>query len=461
MTRSLSVRLTALFTACACGLFLVAGVVLYRVLEGGLMQEQRDELTLRGAWVESLVARTQSESQWRLWLTPRLNEAAASQTEIQVWLISDDPRFNYGSAPPEIAALARAGGFGKWQPPGQAHRMLTWAHTLAADGDRPAVHLLLAQDRQRYRQTLADFRLALLTMGSGALLLVALLGYGVARWGLRPLRKLSRQAQALDPAHQSQRLALSPMPAELDDLTCSFNGALARLEAAYQQLEAFNADVAHELRTPLTNMIGQTQVMLTRRRSAPELEEALQSNLEDMERLKGIVNDMLFLARADQGATAARQADVALAAEVAKVAEFLEPLFDEAQVRLSIHGDAPCSVEVALLRRALSNLLRNAIQHSAPGDEVQVLIERSPGAVTLAVSNPGPPLDPAHLPHLFDRFYRVDSARQNPADGLLGGSHHGLGLAIVKAIAQMHRGSVLAESREGRNRFGLRLPTAA
>jgi two-component system heavy metal sensor histidine kinase CusS len=91
---------------------------------------------------------------------------------------------------------------------------------------------------------------------------------------------------------------------ELEDLTVAFNGALGRLEDAWQQLEGFNADVAHELRTPLANLIGGTQVALSRPRSAAEFQETLQSNLEELERLRSIVNDMLFLARADQGEAA-------------------------------------------------------------------------------------------------------------------------------------------------------------
>jgi two-component system heavy metal sensor histidine kinase CusS len=332
---------------------------------------------------------------------------------------------------------------------------MTWSKVVAGDGNRPTVTFVLVKDPLRFLETLDAFRYALIALGSGGVLAVAVLGFGIARLGLRPLERLSRQAHALDPSHQEQRLDLTPMPAELSELTGSFNGALARLETAYQQLEAFNADVAHELRTPLTNLIGQTQVTLTRKRSAAELEEVLRSNLEEMERLKGIVNDMLFLARADQGAAATRLVTTSIAGEVGKVLDFLEPLIEDRGVRINLHGDELGSIETALLRRALGNLLQNAIEHSTPGDEIAVAITREGEQIQVAVSNPGGEIDGRHLAHLFDRFYRVDSARRNP------GGNHGLGLAIVKAIALMHRGSVFARSEQGRNTFGFTLAADA
>ncbi|HSI56749.1 MAG TPA: heavy metal sensor histidine kinase [Ideonella sp.] len=452
MTRYLSARLTVLFAACAAVVFFGAGLALYMVLEEGMARQVRGELKLRGAWVESVVLRAQSESQWRLWMAPKLSAMDLERSNTRLWIVSDNPVFRYGDARADIDALARTDGYGVLAQPDHHDALVTWAKTIPGDGDRPAVSVLLAKDPLRFWETLHAFRLALIGFGTAGVLAVAVLGYGIARFGLRPLERLSRQAQALDPNHKAQRLALTPMPAELDDLTASFNGALDRLQAAYQQLEGFNADVAHELRTPLTNLIGQTQVVLTRRREAPELEEVLQSNLEELERLKAIVNDMLFLARADQGVAASRHAEVAMADEVAKVVDYLEPLVEERGVRIAVRGDERSSVETALLRRALGNLLQNAIEHSAAGDEIVVAIAREGAQVSVAVSNPGRAIAGQHLPHLFDRFYRVEASRRND------GGNHGLGLAIVKAIAVMHRGTVFARSERGVNTFGLTLP---
>ena len=154
----------------------------------------------------------------------------------------------------------------------------------------------------------------------------------------------------MSPNNRSQRLNTRSLPYELEDLAKSFNGALERLDSAYARLESFNADVAHELRTPVTILIGQTEVALTRDRSIGELRHTLQSNLEEFERVRAIINDMLFLARADQGERATGLVEVSLAAEVARTLEFLEIPLEEAQVRAAATGDARAFVNTLALR---------------------------------------------------------------------------------------------------------------
>jgi len=234
--------------------------------------------------------------------------------------------------------------------------------------------------------------------------------------------------------------------------------AIGRLEDAYRQLEAFNADVAHELRTPLANLIGGTQVALSRPRTVVELEEILQSNLEELEELRLIINDMLFLARADQGEVATGLVRTRLAQEVRKTIDFYEVLLDDLDASVEIAGDvdAEAPIETALFRRALSNLLQNAIEHSAPGARISIEIRRGAGDVWVGVTNSGEPVAESHVLRLFDRFYRVDAARNVP-----GRPHgHGLGLAIVKAVATMHSGSVSASSTAGLTTIGFSVPLA-
>lgn len=310
------------------------------------------------------------------------------------------------------------------------------------------MRLVLARDPAPFSQTIYSFRAALVFMVSAGVMLVALLGYWIARVGLRPLARLSRQAGGLSPSNRTERLGFDALPAELWNLTASFNGALERLQQAYAKLEAFNADVAHELRTPLTNLIGQTQVALSRQRHVNDLEEVLQSNLEELDRMRGIVNDMLFLAMADRGTLVSSPAHASLSEEVRKVVEFLEPLMEERGVRVRLEGDALVPIETSLFRRAVSNLLQNAIEHSQAGDEIVARVEHRDGSPCVAVSNPGSLIEDAHLEHLFERFYRVDSSRTNS------GGNHGLGLSIVKAVASMHRGMVFASSKAGWNTFG-------
>ena len=253
-----------------------------------------------------------------------------------------------------------------------------------------------------------------------------------------------------------QRLKLAYPVQELQPAVDQFNALMGRLERAYVQLESFNADVAHELRTPLTALIGQTEVALSRERSADSLRDTLASNLEEMQRLSAIVNDMLFLSQADRGAVARRSEPVSLAELAHQVAEFHEGVLDEAGLRLSVVGDARVAVDASLVKRAMSNLMGNASRFAEPGSTVQVRIEPDTGTegrgVQVVVENRGPAIEPQHLPHLFDRFFRADAARCCKEE-----IHHGLGLAIVAAIARMHAGDTFARSQDRVTQIGFTL----
>ncbi|MGL6291200.1 MAG: ATP-binding protein, partial [Silanimonas sp.] len=211
---------------------------------------------------------------------------------------------------------------------------------------------------------------------------------------------------------------------------------------------SFNADVAHELRTPLATLIGETELALARDRPAEDLRETLHSNLEELHRLRGIVNDMLFLSRADRGAEARREPVPGVAVLAAEVVEFHEAAIDEAGVRVDIDGDAAFDLDAALVKRALSNLLGNALRFAERGSTVRIRIALAiDDSLVLTVDNAGPPIADDEAPRLFERFYRSAAGREH-------GLGHGLGLAIVAAIARMHRGDVEARSLSGRTRIG-------
>jgi two-component system heavy metal sensor histidine kinase CusS len=249
-------------------------------------------------------------------------------------------------------------------------------------------------------------------------------------------------------------LSLDDPAEELLPWIQQFNALMDRLQRAYGQLEAFNADVAHELRTPLANLIGQTELALSRERSPDALRETLASNLEETQRLSALVNDMLFLSQADRGAMARRGEPVSLAALAAEVAEFHEATLEEAGLALRIDGDARVAVDEPLVKRAVSNLIGNATRFAEPGSTVVVAIAAdTPEQVALTVDNTGAEIDREHLPRLFDRFFRGDASRCCEGEQ----QHHGLGLAIVAAIARMHAGRTLAESAAGRTRVGFTL----
>ncbi|HVL74527.1 MAG TPA: heavy metal sensor histidine kinase [Noviherbaspirillum sp.] len=448
MMRSISIRLAVAFGLVALVVFSLSGIALYQALAVTLDRQQEADLRDKLDVVEKLAGEIRTLERWDE-LRKTLATITSTDGNTRFWIACENTDLSYGETYPD-------------HPPGSKeirtlrleddrYPMKTVGKTLRPMHEFPEVHLLVGVSSAPAAHTLQNFALALVLISLCGIALVALVGYRIARFGLRPLADLSAGAQALNPRQPSQRLSLSPAVRELEPLVESFNGALARLEGAYAQLEGFSADVAHELRTPIGNMIGMTQVALTRERSRDELRETLESNLEELERLRAIVNDMLFLARADRGEKAGPLEQVALAQEVAKTIDFFEPLLEEKSLSIEVRGEVEAPVEKSLFRRALSNLLQNAIQHAPAGARLVVELRREPEHVAVAVANPGDTIPAEHLPRLFDRFYRVDAARASSTDS------HGLGLAIVHAIARMHGGGVFAESAGGINRIGLTL----
>ena len=333
------------------------------------------------------------------------------------------------------------------------------AHTHSVDFDIAAPQLAggllkarytvdFASDAKFGRNWLLVFVVVTLVAGT----LVAAGSFWHVRRALRPLRELAAQTRAISPRRLEQRLALADPAEELLPWIEQFNALMERLERAMAQLEGFNADVAHELRTPLAALIGHTEVALSRERPAEALRETLLSNLEEAQRLAAMVNDMLFLSQADRGATARRGRRSSLAALAAQVVEFHEAMLEEAGLVARIEGDAQVAVDEPLVKRALANLLGNAIRFAPRGSTVVLRI--SPDAaeqVRVEVENAGETIAPQHLPRLFDRFFRADLARPDSQ------AHHGLGLAIVAAIARMHAGRPLAASEGGSTRVGFTL----
>lgn len=326
---------------------------------------------------------------------------------------------------------------------------------ITASGQVQAMSAVLTLDQhgdEALLQRLA-WTLALAAIGGAAA--VSAGAYWLVRRGLVPLHELVDQTQLVTAHDLDRRLDGSGQPKELQPLIGQFNALLDRLAHAYQQMEAFNADVAHELNTPLATLISSCELTLRRTRSADEIRDVLGSNLEELRRMAGIVADMLFLSHADSGSDARRDRVGSVAALAAEVIEFHEAAIHEADLRAEVIGDADGSLDTRLLRRAISNLLGNATRYATPGSSVTVRIGRpAASTVEIVVENRGPGIAAGHLPRLFDRFYRVDPARAD-AD-----RNHGLGLAIVAAIARMHGGRAFATSDAGVTRIGLVLRDA-
>jgi len=308
------------------------------------------------------------------------------------------------------------------------------------------VNIHLARLYPERAALLAEYRLRILAASLLAALAAAALALGLGWQGLRPLRRLSAQAGAIQASTLSTRLSEEQAPPEIAAMLQAYNAMLARLEQGFARLNQFAADLAHELRTPLATLLGQSQVMLSRPRSAEELRALLESNLEELEGLQRMVDQLLFLARADEGALPLQLQPLGAAEELARQADYFEDLAEERQLRIECRPAAAAEqqeqaplrlwADPPLLRRALANLLANALRHARPGSAIVLQAGQQGEELILSVRNLGEPLPPALLPQLFERFVRADPARGPAADG----SSHGLGLAIVRSIMGLHGG---------------------
>ncbi|HEY4317297.1 MAG TPA: heavy metal sensor histidine kinase [Herbaspirillum sp.] len=451
-SKSIAARLTLMFAVAALIVFFVIGSALYVVIKRELLRHERDGLYTTFNDIQYMMERIGTPERWQR-VRNKMDSITPTDGKVRFWVFSDDPVYSYGKDLVDLHDFDYdQGNIGRVSIRGKEYPMHTLTKIVPAFQDRPTVRLTVGVDSEPYVETLNSFVLAMIAVSLVGTLMVVVSGYWIARRGLRPLQHMSSTAQTLSPKTLSERLEVSALPNELSDLASAFNGALDRMQNAYTQLEAFNADVAHELRTPLANLIGETQVALSRERSALEFQSVLQSNLEELDRLRSIINDMLFLARSDQGEAATGLAQTRIADEVRKTLEFFEFVLDEREITASVVGDteAGAPIETALFRRALTNLLQNAIQHSPGGAHIRVRISQRESSVAIAVANPGEQIEESHLPRLFDRFYRIDAARHDHHQ--LHG--HGLGLAIVKAVAGMHGGTTFASSSDGLTTIG-------
>ncbi|MFM2089449.1 MAG: hypothetical protein RLZZ237_4318 [Pseudomonadota bacterium] len=296
------------------------------------------------------------------------------------------------------------------------------------------------------------YRNHIIQVSLAAALLIALLAFWIARRGLQPLRLLADQTAVIGIRNLSVRIDNQHAPSELLPLIDSFNAMLDRLDISFTQLSQVSADMAHDLRTPIGNMLGQTEVALGQRRDVAYYERLLGSNFEELQRLSKMTDSMLFLARAEHADHVIERKAVDVSAEFQRIADYFEGPADERNVRLVLEGGGLVWADANLLRRALANLLANAVRYADADTDIILISRQDATGSTLSVQNTGPTIEAPHLARLFDRFYRADPSRHASS------SSSGLGLAIVRSIMTLHQGKWSAESHEGNTRFTLFFP---
>ncbi|WP_334597210.1 heavy metal sensor histidine kinase [Pseudomonas alvandae] len=442
---SLSNRLALLFAACTAVVSLFAGVLFSRGSEAHFVELDRQLLETQLIGVRRAVQDTHGHDP-----QVRLDDELSRQADLTLRIKDSNGTQWHGSPIPAPSELPERPGLSTLRDADNDYRVLN-ALLYPDRTDSPQLTLLLnITHHQHFLQRMQ--RLIWLTVGLSALA-TALLGAWAARRGLRPLRRMGAIASSVSARSLNARLPEEHMPVELAELARSINDMLGRLDDAFQRLSAFSADIAHELRTPLSNLLTHTQVTLTRERSLEDYREALHGNLEELQWMAQLVNDMLYLAKADHGLLALHREPLQLAEEVDILLDFFAPLAEDFNVRLGRDGESLIEGDRNMLRRALSNLLDNALRFTPSGGEVRVRIVDVGQGVSVCVENNGEGVPADLLPRLFDRFYRADPSRQEGSS-----EHAGLGLAITRSIIRAHGGDIGCESAEGWTRFVIELP---
>jgi len=304
-----------------------------------------------------------------------------------------------------------------------------------------AYTLQVAQDRSSDEQVERNFALLFIAVLLGGVVASALIAIIVTRRGLRPLREMTESLGRIGPDQLKDRIGSTGWPRELQPLAVAFDEMLTRLDDSFTRLSQFSADLAHELRTPIANMLGETQVALTRDRTAAEYRETIESTVAECERLSRIVDNLLFVARVDAAREPIARKWFDAGAAVKKIATFYQTVADDHNVTISCSGDGQLYADPDLFERVVGNLLDNALRFTAEHGSIRVAVSKHNSDFEVTVSDNGSGIAPEHLPRVFDRFYRAESSRSS--DGA------GLGLALVKSIVELHGGSATIHSEVG------------
>jgi two-component system heavy metal sensor histidine kinase CusS len=455
-TLSLTTKLGIAFAGITFAVFAIVGGVLYRAMAAQI--EAQDDLDIvlslrhmRGLATEIGTVDGIQAHEARLDTIVLGNPAFLMRVvDNRGWMLTEhNPSHIAIPTLPVVGASDRItdGAIQQWREPGGAPVRGIAAAVPLHDGSRLVI--IVAREMSDRVALLSQYRLTIAaTIVSGMLVAIAL-GYLLIRASLRPVREIAKSAAGVTVHRLDTRIDMSRVPPELGGLALSLNAMLARIETGFQRLSQFVADLAHDLRTPVANMRGASEVVLARPRLPDEYQALIASNLEECERVQRMIENVLFLARADHPQFITNAIEFQVRDELERVAEYFEGLSEDAGVTVKVDAGGSLKADVELFRRAVSNLLANALRYTPRGGVITLGVQQHHDQVRVTVANPGPPIPPEHVDKVFDRFYRADMSRSNPAGST------GLGLAIVRTIMELHQGSASVESGPYGTRFHL------
>jgi len=436
--RSISARLTLLYTAVFSLILGMFSVSLYLWVREGLEDEAEKELTRRSREVLER-------------LGPELAEPAHALRpefvqELVHFLESSDCLLEIRR--PDGAVLFSSPGF---EGPRAGFRERT--DPLPGGAPRPLT-VRLAMSQSAYHRRLHELVLYFTFFCPIAIAVAVLFGYLFAKRAMAPIEKVRQQAELISRSNLSERIPEPSSTGEIRDLVRTSNEMLSRLEGAMLDLENFAADAAHELRTPLATLRAEIETALQETRGPEDYQRVLASVQEEVSKMSRIVTDLFTLAKLDLRQYALQKERIRLGPLLEEARETLEPLASSRQIEIQKpSGDAQVLGDPVALKRVFMNLVENAVKYNRDGGRVTLRIEQENGTVLVEVRDTGIGIPAEHVPRLFQRFYRVDKARSRDTGGV------GLGLAICKSFITSHEGRIEVSSTPGEGTvFTVRLP---
>lgn len=444
---SLSSRLVATFTVITAACFGLVGFLLFQAASQRIYAQDETNLVLSARHLRRLAAELDSVPDL-LAHKDRLVVGVLGDTNNAMRITDDGGRplveynpIGYPIAPRDVVPSDRRillGDIRSWR--NAANKEVRGISTMAVLRDGTHATLMVARSMADRDALLSRYLRDMLLRLLLGMLAAIVLSYLLVRQALRPLRVMANEAAVITAHRLSTRLTEDAASIELHDLARVLNNMLARLEEGFGRVWQFTVDLAHDLRTPIGNLRGANEVALTRPRSQDEYEALLGSNIEECERVSRTIENVLFLARAESPQFALQRTTFNVDEEIGRLADYFEGVASEAGVVIEVRADGTLHADRDLFRRALSNLISNALRYTPSGRTITVQSRRDQDGVMVVVQNPGPGIPPEHLDKLFDRFYRVDRSRSDSARST------GLGLSIVKSIMELHGGQVAVES---------------
>jgi heavy metal sensor kinase len=301
---------------------------------------------------------------------------------------------------------------------------------------------------------LQSLKWSLLGLGGAVWAVGLIIGGWMTGRALRPIQTISAAATRIADGHLDERINVAETESELGQMAGVLNASFERLEHSFEKQAQFTADAAHELRTPVSVVLSQAQLALARERDGAEYREALAACERAAKRMQSLTESLLQLSRLDAKAEPVSRDQLDLSAVLSETVELLRPLAAARQINLVAElSAAPCLGDAEKLGQVFTNLLTNALNHSADGSTIHAKSRTDGDLVEASIADEGAGIAEEHLPFLFDRFYRADESRNRNTGGA------GLGLAICKSIVEAHAGSIETRSVVGAgSEFIVRLP---